>query len=144
MIAVSRGVSESSSLRDIKDVYFKQGTDVVNVPPLACVCSGFVKAVKNRNVQLEGIVAAHGTAGGEASAETFAALKQMLLSGFKKAGRVDAVLPSLDGAMASEGETHADGLILAEVRRLVGKDLLRRYDWQTKGSGHSWSRSIGY
>lgn len=77
MIAVSREVSETSSLRDFKADHLKQVVHLVIVPPLEWVCGGSVKAVKNKNVRPEGIVAAHDMAGGEVSAETFAVLIQI-------------------------------------------------------------------
>ncbi|MFA6566964.1 MAG: M81 family metallopeptidase [Victivallales bacterium] len=111
-----------TTLQDFKDSYFKQGTDAVNTASNDGVIGGFIAAMKSENCLLEGIVAARSMPGGTLSSETFASLKHMLLSGLRKVGRVDAVFLALHGAMASADEFDTEGVIVEEVRKLVGKD----------------------
>jgi microcystin degradation protein MlrC len=111
-----------TTLRDFKDTYYKEGAEVVNVGKNEWVAGGFIDALKSKDLQLEGIVAFHDTAGGPLSPEAFAALKVTLLSGLNKAGRFDAVFLTLHGAMASEDEPDTEGVILSEVRELLGRD----------------------
>jgi microcystin degradation protein MlrC len=114
--------SVKTTMEDFTNVYFKQGPDVVNVPANDWVTGGFVDVMKSRGVELEGIVALHDTAGGALSNATFAEIKEMLLSRLRKAGRFDALFLALHGAMASEDEPDTEGVILSEVRELVGKE----------------------
>jgi microcystin degradation protein MlrC len=113
-----------TTLRDFKKSYFKLGPDVVNVPSNERVVGGFVAATKPRNFQLEGIIAAFAGAGADLSAETYAELKDILLAGIRNAGRLDAVLLVLMGGMTAEGEPDTEGVMLGEVRKLVGKDCM--------------------
>lgn len=111
-----------TTLRDFQTTYFKQGPEVVNVPPNDGVVGGFVAALKPENCLLEGIIAAKAMSGGELSAETFTDLKNMLLSGIKSVKNLDAVFLVLHGAMAAEDEPDTEGVILSEVRKLVGRN----------------------
>lgn len=57
---------------------------------------------------------------GKVTAETYARLKRTLLSSISAAGRLDAVLLALHGAMVVDGIDDAEGDLLAATRRLVG------------------------
>ncbi len=58
--------------------------------------------------------------GGSATRETFAWLRQEMLDSLAAAGRVDAVLLALHGALAAEGAPDVEGEVLEGVRGLVG------------------------
>lgn len=111
-----------TTMQDFKANYFKLGPEVVNLPPNEWVTGGFVAAVKLRNIRLEGIFAVDAFASGELSAGTFAELQGMLLSGLKKAAPFDAVFLNMMGGMTAEGEFDTEGVMLSEVRKLVGRD----------------------
>ena len=59
------------------------------------------------------LIATHGGAGGRVAAKAYAEFRDELLERLKAAGKVDAVLLALHGAMAAEHEDDADGLELA-------------------------------
>ena len=111
-----------TTLRDFEANYFKLGADVVNAARNDGVIGGFVSVMKPENCMLGGIVSAKAMPGGAISSETFAALKHMLLTGIENGGKFDAVFLALHGAMAAEDEPDTEGVIIGEVRKLVGKD----------------------
>lgn len=53
----------------------------------------------------------------------FETLRQELLTGLAAAGPVDAVCLSLHGAGSAEGCDDIEGVLLAEVRKLIGRDV---------------------
>jgi microcystin degradation protein MlrC len=111
-----------TTLQDFKTTYFKQGKQVMRVPPDDGVIGGFISVMKPKKHLFEGSIYAKSMSGGPLSSETFVTLKSMLLNGLKKAGKLDAVFLSLHGAMAAEDEPDTEGAILTETRELVGKD----------------------
>lgn len=111
-----------TTMQDFKTTYFKQHSDVVNVSPNDGVIGGFVAAMKTENCLLEGILNAQAMPCGALSSNTFAELKNILLSGIKNTKDIDALFLSLHGSMSTEDEHDTEGMILSEVRKLVGKD----------------------
>lgn len=61
------------------------------------------------------------TSGGTLAAPDFRRIVAELLDAVRAAGPVDAVFFSLHGAMAAEDEADPEGLLLAELRRIVGQ-----------------------
>ncbi|MEX1231086.1 MAG: M81 family metallopeptidase [Planctomycetaceae bacterium] len=78
---------------------------------------------QSRSVELVGLIRAWGGAGGAILDETFERLKTELLDRLQAAGPVDAVFLALHGAAATETEDDVEGIILEEVRRIVGEHV---------------------
>src|SRR5208282_5611043 len=60
---------------------------------------------------------------GTATADTFAWLQREMLDALDRAGRIDAVLLVLHGAMVAENEPDVEGAILQAVRQRIGLDI---------------------
>ena len=84
---------------------------------------GILSVLRSANVQVVPLIAASALASGTVTKEAFETLVGELLERLKAAGKVDAVLLALHGAMAAEHEDDADGVIIERVRKLVGPDV---------------------
>ena len=84
---------------------------------------GILSVLRSSNVQVVPLIAASALASGTVTKEAFETLVGELLDRLKAAGKVDAVLLALHGAMAAEHEDDADGAIIERVRNLVGPDV---------------------
>lgn len=62
--------------------------------------------------------------GGPVVASVYEGFRDLILESLSRAGKVDAVLLALHGAMMAEGQDDCEGDILASVRRLVGRDTV--------------------
>jgi len=85
--------------------------------------AGFFDAARDFGFEPVPTLMAWATPAAPLTAEAFQSLTDELLAEIKRAGRVDAVLLALHGAMVAEGETDADGTILERVRDLVGPEI---------------------
>jgi microcystin degradation protein MlrC len=85
---------------------------------------GFVERALTLKCSLLPLIAASALSGGPLSPETYLFLKEQLLHGLEAAGPVDGVFLALHGAMVAQvsGGEDATGLLLREVRTLVGDD----------------------
>ncbi len=72
---------------------------------------------------IEGL-AAFATPAGDTTRGTYEALRDEILADLRAAMPVDAVLLNLHGAMIADGYPDAEGDLLAQVRELVGPDVL--------------------
>jgi len=68
-------------------------------------------------------VAANATPSGKLTRETWETIRDMILAQARKAGKLDAVVLALHGAMVSETEDDAEGALLEALRGVVGPDL---------------------
>ena len=96
-----------------------------------------LKVIRNINVGLAGFIDAGLTEGWELAPTVFAAatpsahvtrdayerIAKILIDGIAAAGPIVAVYLDLHGAMVAEHLDDGEGVILARVRRLIGKDL---------------------
>jgi microcystin degradation protein MlrC len=83
---------------------------------------GFIQSLRAwpERPELVGLVRLPAWPSGVATEETFAWLEQELLGAIERAGKVDAVLLALHGAMVADGTPDVEGAILERVRRQVG------------------------
>jgi microcystin degradation protein MlrC len=83
---------------------------------------GFIQSLRQwpERPELVGLVRLPAWPAGLATAETFDWLRDEMLGALRAAGRLDAVLLALHGAMAADGHFDVEGEILAEVREIVG------------------------
>jgi microcystin degradation protein MlrC len=84
---------------------------------------GILSVLRSSNVQVAPLIATSACASGTLTRETYEALVDALMGRLKAAGKVDAVLLALHGAMAAEGEDDPDGAIIEMVRKHVGPDV---------------------
>jgi microcystin degradation protein MlrC len=89
------------------------------------------------------------TPAGPLTGDTYFELTDRLLAAIRGAGRVDAVLLALHGAMVAEGEPDADGTLLMRVRELIGRHcpLIATHDYHANISPRAVEASdalIGY
>lgn len=86
---------------------------------------GFLQVASEqpRPVEVVPLLRAWGGAGGPIAEATFAQLRDELLAALRQAGKVDAVFLSLHGAAATPSEDDVEGSILADVRRIVGRQV---------------------
>ena len=83
---------------------------------------GFFEAAESCGFEAVPTLMAWATPAGPLTADAYAELTDRLIQTLRDAGRVDAVLLALHGAMVAEGQADADGSTLARVRELIGPD----------------------
>jgi microcystin degradation protein MlrC len=86
--------------------------------------AGFFDAARKFGFEVVPTLMGWATPSGPLSAETFHSLTDELLNAIDRAGKVDAVLLALHGAMVADGEVDADGTILKRVRDLIGPERI--------------------
>lgn len=84
---------------------------------------GFIDLLRQGGAEIVPTFAAHSMSSGPLTRETHEWLLQQILDGIGGAGRVDAVLLAMHGAMVSDGYEDGTGHILAQVRALVGPQV---------------------
>jgi microcystin degradation protein MlrC len=86
---------------------------------------GFVRGLKKWREAAEpvGVLRLQACAGGSAARSTYQWFGRMLRAQLRRAKRLDGLLVALHGAMMGEDEADIEGLLLAEIRRVVGPDL---------------------
>lgn len=84
---------------------------------------GMIEAARAEGFELSPTIYAWAVPSGIVSGEAFDHLMTRLLRGIEKGGAIDGVLLALHGAMVVEGIDDAEGYLLREVRRLVGKKI---------------------
>jgi microcystin degradation protein MlrC len=107
-----------TTLASFEESYLLEGADIIaRLADSNCEIAGFLS--------VPGIVplptlAAWSLSGGPLTHETFETLKGRLLEQVGRAGPLDGVLLALHGAMLTEDCDDPDGMLLREVRALVG------------------------
>jgi microcystin degradation protein MlrC len=123
-IAVAGIIQETCSFSPVKTTLrnFKisLGDEVVLSADAGGVIGGFLSAMEHSGCSFTGTLNAQAMSGGSLSSSTLLSLRKKLLKGLGKVRGFDAVFISLHGAMASDDEPDACGLILEDVRKLVG------------------------
>src|SRR5262245_1069034 len=84
---------------------------------------GFIQSLRAwpEPPELVGLVRLPAWPAGVATAETYAWLERELLDAIDRAGKLDALLLALHGAMVADGTPDVEGAILQRVRQRVGK-----------------------
>jgi microcystin degradation protein MlrC len=99
-----------------------RGAEILERTRNAGMVAGFleVTAAQREKVELVPLLRAWAAAGGPIADDTFQQLRRELLERLRQAGPVDAVFLSLHGAAATESEDDVEGVVLTDVRQLVG------------------------
>lgn len=86
------------------------------------IVDGFLSGLREAGAFIVPLIWSDPPSGGQASRQTFEAVKEMLLRPLRAAVPVDGVLLSLHGAFSAVGVDDADGELLQAVRAIVGPD----------------------
>ena len=81
---------------------------------------GFLDVFEKEEVEVIPTIAASATPAGELRNEDYWYIVNYILDKIKEAGRVDGVLLALHGAMVAQGVPEAEGMLLSEVRKIMG------------------------
>ena len=81
---------------------------------------GYVDVLEREGIEYIPTIAAGATPAGELRNEDYWHIVNTITDGIKKAGKLDGVLLALHGAMIAEEVPEAEGVLLREVRKLVG------------------------
>jgi microcystin degradation protein MlrC len=84
---------------------------------------GFIDFADETGSILLPTISASAVPSGMVSREAYLELKNALLQGIRKAGKIDGVLLALHGAMVADGFADAEGDILESVRQIVGPNV---------------------
>lgn len=126
-IAIGAVLQESNTFSPVpgtldhfRTVYYLRGDEIFRLAGSSTEVSGFLDVAANTGYELIPTVAAMATSGGRLCGQTFETLRDDLLLPISAAGRVDAVVLALHGAMSVEDEDDGDGQLLEELRSAVG------------------------
>ncbi|GIW04530.1 MAG: microcystinase C [Thermomicrobiales bacterium] len=100
-----------------------RGHQILDFDGTGTVYGGVVPEARALGVELLPTTYAAVMPGGRVAREAFDTLRAEILDGIRAALPVDGVLLVLHGAMALTDHDDAEGLLLADVRRLVGPDV---------------------
>lgn len=100
-----------------------RGAEMLEAMATTNELGGFIQSLRQwpEAPELVGLARLPAWPSGLATAETFDWLRDELLSALRAAGRVDAVLLALHGAMAAEGHWDVEGEVLEAIRAMVGE-----------------------
>ena len=111
--------------QDFEAFGVSRGDEMLRTMATTNELGGFIQSLRKwpENPQLVGLVRLPAWPAGMATAETFAWMKQEVLSSLEKALPVDAVLLALHGSMSAEDHPDVEGEILEAVRNLIGPKI---------------------
>lgn len=109
-------------LDGFRNVALLEGRSVLERVDPAGPIAGCLDAVRTsgRNVEIVPIVRADAQSGGRLSADTFAALSNIISRGLREAGTCDGVIVFLHGAASAAGVDDVEGELLAVIRKEIG------------------------
>ncbi len=81
---------------------------------------GYIDVLEREGIEYIPTIAASATPSGELRHADYRHIVDTIKDGIEKAGKLDGVLLALHGAMIAEDEPEAEGVLLREVRELVG------------------------
>jgi microcystin degradation protein MlrC len=100
-----------------------RGRQILDLEGTGTVYGGVVAEAKATAVELIPTTFGSVMPGGRVERAAFAALRDEIVEGIRAALPIDGVLLELHGAMALSDHDDAEGLLLADVRSLVGPDV---------------------
>ncbi len=87
------------------------------------MAGGYLDGAREQGLDLDLVLWTFATPGGAVLQEAYEYLRDLLLRRLREAGRADAVLLNLHGAMVSEGHEDVEGDLLAAVREQIGPHM---------------------
>jgi microcystin degradation protein MlrC len=121
-----------TELKAFQDTYLGEGEETRGLIGANVEVGGFYSAMDRcRGISAVPGFVTWGVPGGKVTDETFRTLAQRLYAGIQTAGTLDGVYLSLHGAMVADGEDDCEGLLLENVRALVGDEvrIVVSLDW---------------
>lgn len=111
--------------RDFEDFGVIRGPELIERMADTNELGGFIQSLRKwpEKPDLVGLVRLPAWPSGTATAETFTWLREETLAALDAAGRCDAVLLALHGAMVSMAESDVEGAILQTVRQSIGPTI---------------------
>ena len=130
-IAVAQILQETNTFSPIpttietfKRYYYLKGEEMLDgLEGQRIEIPGILSVLRSSNAQVAPLIATSACASGTLTRDTYETIVNDLMSRLKSAGKVDAVILALHGAMAAEGEDDPDGAIIEMVRKQVGPDV---------------------
>jgi microcystin degradation protein MlrC len=114
----------STTLDDYRRRFLVEGNDMVpKFKGTRNEIGGFIDAVASHGWQPVYVVAANATPSGKLTKECWETIRDMIVNGCRRAGKLDGVCLSLHGAMVTETEDDAEGALLELVRGVVGPEV---------------------
>jgi microcystin degradation protein MlrC len=108
-------------LEDFRALYYESGADIPrSMRHSTCEISGFYEVLDGTNCEVIPTIATAAVPSGPVSDEAFRALTGQLFDRLQAAGQLDAILLALHGAMSIESDDDGDGLLLEQLRSVVG------------------------
>ncbi|HRD75473.1 MAG TPA: M81 family metallopeptidase [Hyphomicrobiaceae bacterium] len=86
--------------------------------------AAFMDAGKEHGWEVIPVISADATPSGKLTRECYEAITGEILDGIAKAGRLDAILLNLHGAMVAEHTFDGEGTLLERIREKVGRDVV--------------------
>lgn len=111
----------STTIDDFQNIMLAEGEDVLNiVQGTQTELAGALELFSHFDVDLVPLIAANGNAGGRVTQSAYQQLHAMLRNRLNQAESLDAVYLALHGAFIAEDKNDVDGVILEDVRSIVG------------------------
>jgi microcystin degradation protein MlrC len=115
---------EPGALDHFRSVHFRGDDLLKHLGNCPTEISGFYDVLAETGAELIPTVAAKGVSAGRLTLRTYETLRDELLAEVARAGRLDAVLLSLHGALSLEDDDDGDGRLLDELREVIGAECL--------------------
>ncbi len=114
----------STSLSAFEDTELLFGDELIERhTPRKTELGGILHVAQQRNIEIIPTVSAKAMPSGPVTTEAFTFLMAKLLEGIHAAGQVDSVILALHGAMLTTDCDDPEGLILQQVRDVVGREV---------------------
>ncbi len=107
-----------TTLEDFRPMYGQEIVDTLKGTRSGI--GGYIDVLEREGVEYVPTISAGATPAGELRNEDYWYIVNYIKDGIKKAGKVDGVLLALHGAMIAEGVPEAEGVLLREVKQIVG------------------------
>lgn len=106
-----------------KDIWVYRGQELINHKDKSSI-SGIIKTFSEVGYQIIPTLVARAVPNGEWNKEYYLSLKEELLDGIRKAGKLDAICLSLHGSMRVKDIGEAEGDLLESIRNILPNILI--------------------
>jgi len=109
---------------DFRGLYYEIGEEIpARMRDSSCEISGFYDVLDQANCEVIPTIAAGAVPSGPLSNETFRTVTSELFDRLRTGPKLDGILLALHGAMSTESDDDGDGLLLQQLRRMVGNEI---------------------
>src|SRR4051794_15076467 len=112
----------ATTRRDFEEFGIVRGPELIDCMADTNELGGFIQSLRSwpEKPEIVGLVRLPAWPSGTVTAETFAWLRDEMLTAIRAAGPCDAILLALHGAMVSASEPDVEGAILHAIRQVIG------------------------